>query len=42
MLKTEKVKKTMTDEEADAVRAKNDEIRKKREEAAEVVAHKFA
>ena len=32
----------MSDEEADAVRAKNEEIRKKREEQCEVIANKFS
>ena len=32
----------MTEEEADKVRAANDEIRKQRETGAEEVAHKFA
>ena len=36
------VKKTLTEEEADAVRAKNEEIRKARDVAAEEIANKFA
>jgi len=32
----------MTDEEADAVRAKNEEVRKERDAAADVIASKFA
>ena len=32
----------MSDEEADAVRAKNEEIRKSREAQCEVIANKFA
>ena len=36
------VKKNLTEEEADAVRAKNEEIRKQRDAAAEEIALKFA
>ena len=42
MTKTQKVKKTMTEDEANEVRAKNEEVRKEREEAAEKIANKFA
>lgn len=40
--KTQKVTKTMTEEEAEKVRQANEEIRKSREASAEVVAAKFA
>lgn len=40
--KTLKVKKTMSEEEAEAVRAKNEVIRKQREEICETIAVKFA
>ena len=36
------VKKTMTEEESALIRAKNEEIRKERETAADVIATKFA
>ena len=36
------VKKTMTEEETALIRAKNEEIRKERETAADVIATKFA
>ena len=36
------VKKTMTEEESAQIRAKNEEIRKEREAAADVIATKFA
>mmetsp|Transcript_18517 Transcript_18517/g.28436 ORF Transcript_18517/g.28436 Transcript_18517/m.28436 type:complete len:141 (-) Transcript_18517:460-882(-) len=40
--KTQKVKKTMSEEEATQVRAKNEEIRKERETTAEKVAQKYS
>jgi hypothetical protein len=40
--KTKKVSKAMSEEEADKVRAENEEIRKQREAEAEVIANRFA
>jgi hypothetical protein len=36
------VKKTMTEEEANAIRAQNEEIKKKREEMTSTIADRFA
>jgi phosphopantetheinyl transferase (holo-ACP synthase) len=40
--KTKKVGKGLSEEEAEKVRAENDEIRKQREASADVIANKFA
>jgi len=40
--KTQKVKKTMSEEEAEKVRAENEKIRKERDEVCDKIATKFA
>jgi hypothetical protein len=42
MEKTAKVKKTMSEEEQNAIREENEKIRLRRDEAAEKIANRFA